>query len=100
MKVAEAVRWVRRFLLDPSGAIWSDDLILSSLTQAQDELQAEVGAMVEVRALSIPPQSDYSYMFEWENEYIQEGRTRFQALRSQGGYMVFTGLFEVQSFSK
>ena len=51
MKVAEAVRWVRRFLRDPSGAIWSDDLILSSLTQAQDELQAEVGAMVEVRAL-------------------------------------------------
>ena len=98
MKVAEAVRWVRRFLRDPSGAIWSDDLILSSLTQAQDELQAEVGAMVEVRALSIPPQSDYSYMFEWENEYLPEGRTRFQALRSQGGYMVFTGLFEVQSF--
>ena len=98
MKVSEAVRWVRRFLRDPGGNIWSDDLIFSSLTQAQDELQAEVGAMVEVRALSIPPQSDYSFMFEWENEYIEAGRTRFQALRDQGGYMVFTSLFEVQSF--
>ena len=98
MKVAEATRWVRRFLRDPEGHIWSDGLIFATLTESQSELQATVGAIVEIRALSVPPQADYGYMFDFERDYIELGRTSFRALRDQGGYFSFVGMFEVHAF--
>ena len=97
MKYAEASRWIRRFLRDPAGNIWSDDLIRATFNQCQDELQAYCGALVEVRAMPVPPRSDWGYLFEWETAYVPAGGTIIQALRNQGGFWAFCAQFEVQT---
>ena len=97
MKYAEASRWIRRFLRDPAGNIWSDDLIRATFNQVQDELQSYCGLLVEVRAMPVPPRSDWAYLFEWENAYLPAGALRTQALRNQGNYWAYCSNFEVQT---
>jgi hypothetical protein len=97
MKYAEAQRWVRRFLRDPDGNIWSDDLIKRTWNHAQEELCATIGILTEVRGLPVPPRADWSFCYEWETAHLPSGETKMQALRGQSGYFAFCGFFEVHS---
>jgi hypothetical protein len=57
---------VRRFLRDPDGNIWSNNLLLRLYNDEQHWLQNEIGEAEDVKSIRIPPKFQMGYMFDWE----------------------------------
>ena len=99
MRLIEQITAIRRYLRDPDGRLWDNDLLIDLWNLVQDEFTAEVKAFEDVRALPIPPRCQMSYMHVWETELISAVSTQiYQCLLSQGGEYVCSAPWEVQQF--
>lgn len=73
-----SLKKIRRFLRDPSGKIWSSDLLRRSWNEAQLEIFQKVGLIEEVGAYPYPPQYTYCFIHDWEENYAEGDK--YQAL--------------------
>lgn len=87
---------VRRYLRDPQGNIWSDDVIIALWNETQRHLSMMRGLLEDVRVLGAPPRYHASYMFDWEYAYTGELDPVHKMYRDQGGFYVTTSRFEHQ----
>ena len=72
---------IRRYLRDPAGNIWSDDLLLTIYNDVQKELAHQTGILEEVIALRVPPLYQWSYMYDHEWNQLPTTNSQFyQAL--------------------
>jgi hypothetical protein len=65
----EKVR-IKRFLRDPVGNIWNDNLLLRIYNDAQREIQQKTKILEDVRSVSLPPIFDWSYLHDWEYAFF------------------------------
>lgn len=94
MSFHDELRVLRRFLRDPEGNIWDNDLLRELYNAVQADLQAKTGVLEEVRALSLPPRLSSSYLYDWEWAYADE--PAYLALHAQGDHLSFSARFEIQ----
>lgn len=64
---------IRRFLRDPNGNIWSDDLLLHLYNAVQKEFQQKIGQLQDVQIIRIPSFFKKSYLYDWEWPYTNVG---------------------------
>lgn len=74
----EILTWLRRYLRDPDGRIWTDAELMQYFNDASLEIAAKTGPIVRVETHYFPPEFDMSYTFDWEVDY-GEG-TKYQCL--------------------
>ena len=75
---ADILNWLRRYLRDPDGQIWSDAELLQYWNDCALEIAVKTGPIIRVETYYFPPEYDWSYMFDWEINY-GEG-TQYQCL--------------------
>lgn len=77
-------------LRDPDGLIWSSMDLQTYYNDAQVELAQKTNLLVRVEAHYYPPRYDYSYMFDWEQEYTQgDIYQAFQVSQANGEVITF-----------
>ena len=96
MSWALELQVIRRFLRDPDGNIWSNDLLRDLYNQAQNELQHKSKILENVTGIQIPPEFNSSYQHDWEYSY--RSNNRYRCLRNQGGNYTFCYRWEVQEY--
>lgn len=96
-KFFEELKRIRRFLRDPDGNIWSDDLLIGLWNEMQRRLQVERNLLIDVAVLGAPPKIHATYLYQWEYGYSGVSRPIQQVLRDQGGFYVASGRFEHQA---
>jgi hypothetical protein len=74
----ESLTRLRRFLRDPSGNIWTTDLLRRAWNETQFEILQKVGMIEEVAAYSYPPKYTWCYIHDWEDLYAEGDK--YQAL--------------------
>lgn len=70
--------WLRHYLRDPNGVIYTDAELLQYYNDASREVAVKSGLNVRVETYAYPPEYDESYTYDWEVEF-GEG-TKYQAL--------------------
>src|SRR5512135_2280635 len=90
---SESETRMRRYLRDPDALIWTSADLMAYFNDAQVEMAMKTGLLVRVENHYYPPQYDYSYLYDWERDYV-EG-TRYQALVvNQAGANVVAYIWE------
>lgn len=57
---------IRRFLRDPNGNIWSDNLLLRLFNNEQFNIHNVLGLLDDVQVVRVPPMYQKSYLYDWE----------------------------------
>ena len=70
MSFSDSLTRLRRFLRDPDGTIWTDADIMTYYNDSQVEIAQKTGLLLKVETLNYPPEYDYSYLHDWEYEFI------------------------------
>lgn len=68
---------IRRYLRDPAGNIWSDDLLKTIFNDIQKEFQHKTGILENVMALRTPPLYQQSYMYDHEWNQLPSANSQF-----------------------
>ena len=97
MSFHDELRILRRFLRDPEGAVWDNDLLRELYNAVQSDLQARSSILEAIRALSLPPRYASSYLYDWEWGFGDE--PSYHALRHQGDHVSFSARFEIQAIA-
>lgn len=93
-KFATQLTKLRRALRDPEGNVWDTDLLIGLWNEVQHEFQIRTSLLEDVRALSVPPRYETSYMHDWEYEFATE--PAYRCLRQQQNFYAYSARFEVQ----
>ena len=70
MAIGEYIERVRYFLRDPTGKIWSDEVILEAFNEVCQHLQQRTNLLAEVRVQAIPPRWQVTYQQEFEQAFL------------------------------
>ena len=87
---------IRRYLRDPDGNIWTEGLLRNLWNEVQVDLANKTNILEDVTSISVPPRFQWSYLHDWEVQFIPSGVTAYRALRNQGDYFAFSSRFEAQ----
>ncbi len=88
---------LRRYLRDPDGNVWSDDLLLDLWAEVSHDLQQRTRVLETATGINIAPSWPASILFEWEWAYMGKSRAH-RALRPQQGYTV-SAVWETQQYA-
>lgn len=73
MIFSESIRRIRKFLRDPKGKIWTEDLIRDHFNDSQNELQTKTGVLESARAIKVPQFIEVGYTHPWEHRFLPDG---------------------------
>lgn len=96
---SEELTRIRRFLRDPDGNIWGEELLRKLWRETAVDLQRQVNVLEDMRALSVPPRFEWAYVHDWEYGFTDNSESAYPALHQQGGHYTFTGIWEAQEFA-
>ena len=86
---------------DPDGDIWTNQLLIDTYNDIQKEVQVKTGYLQNVAVVEIPPSAQFSYMHDWEREFIptEYQDTAYRCLRysEQGGF-AYCSQFEAELY--
>lgn len=89
MNVSDQIERMRTMTRDPKGEIWSNQFYIDTYNDIQKEIQAKTGVLQNVAIVEIPPAAQYSYMHDWEWQFIpseyQNVAYRCMRYSEQGG---------------
>ena len=85
---AESETRLRRMLRDPNGDIWTSMDLQTYYNDAQIELAQKTGLLIHVEAHYYPPRYDYSYLFDWEYEYLYGDFMQVLTVNQAGGWVI------------
>lgn len=85
---------IRRFLRDPSAAIWSNEAIRHAFNAAQIEIMQKTFSLRTVNVWHWPPEFTYTYIHDWESAHVVGDSTRVLDYW-QSGSMVISHRWEV-----
>jgi len=85
MTLADSLTRIRRFLRDPNGDIWTDDDVKTYFNDAQKEVAQKVRLLTRIETSYYPPQYTWSYLFDFEHEYVEGDEYRPLHLHMQTG---------------
>lgn len=97
MRLFEQIDIIRRFLRDPDGNLWDDDLLIDLWNQVQSDFFAQTQCLENVRALPIPPRFQISYMHDFEYGYAGADNA-YRCLYPQRSEYVCTAPWETQEY--
>ena len=90
---------IRRQLRDPDGNIWSDAFLRHLYNETQKDLQNRTLILEDVATQRVPGLYHFSYMHDWEWQFLPASMSQFyQCLQQHSGY-VFAHRWEVQETS-
>jgi len=87
---------IRRFLRDPSGAIWSEAFLRHLWNDVQQDFQHKTSVLEDVIAQKVPATFQYSYQYDWEWRNLPEDQSQFYQCLSQHDEGVFCHRWETQ----
>lgn len=94
MKLADEIARIRRYLRDPSGNIWGNDLLVDLWNEVARDMQNRTSLLEDVRVVGAPPQFAMTYMHDWEAGYAGSGP--LYRMPGQDGFFTHTHRWEVQ----
>lgn len=100
MSLADEIKIIRRYLRDPDGNIFDEELLIDLYNYSQDFLASRIEVHQEVRGLPVPPRFQISYTYLWEWEVIKDKGTPFRAFLHNANEFVCTGAWEAQEFAQ
>jgi len=97
MNLNEQIRRIRRFLRDPSGKIWSRELIIDTFNEIAEDLQRKMGILEAAIVLRVPGYYQWSYLFNWERIFLPfDDRKHYKALYQDSTGSVHSTIWEAQ----
>ena len=83
------IKKIRRFLRDPDGNIWTDNLLKRLFNDSQVDFNEKVGMLEKIEALRVPQYYQMSYIYPWEWNYRDTAGKEYQCLKyhQQGGWI-------------
>ena len=88
---------IRRFLRDPDGNIWTDGFLKRAFNDCQVDFCDVAGLLSKVEAIRVPPQYNFSYMFEFEWPFMNHEGREYKALKyNHAGQHVCCNNWEIQ----
>jgi hypothetical protein len=94
----QQLKRIRRYLRDPEGNIWDDTYLKTSFNDIQRETQHASGVLESVETIDYPPKYQFSYLFDWEWEYLPTGQTHFHRCLRRNNDYAFCAKWETQSY--
>jgi hypothetical protein len=70
MIFSDSLARIRLFLRDPDGDIWSDNDVLTYFNDAQTEIASKTRILTTVDTSPYPPSYSWSYLYDFEYEYV------------------------------
>jgi hypothetical protein len=103
MKVSDQIKRMRTMTRDPEGDVWSNQFYIDTFNDVQNEIQVKTGYLQNVAIVEIPPEAHFSYMHDWEWQYIpqayKDGAYRCFRYSEQGG-IAYTSQFEAEILNR
>ena len=93
---ASELKKLRVYLRDPEGNVWVEGLLRELWNDVQADLQTKTTILEDVASISVPPRFQWSYIHDWETQFIPEGETAYRCFRNFGNHFSFTAPFESQ----
>jgi hypothetical protein len=90
---------LRRYLRDPAGNIWSEELLRKLWAEIQSDLARRTRILEDMRTISIPPRIAWSHTYPWEQGYVTDDTSVYLAFHNQGGFFTATALWEAQEYA-
>jgi hypothetical protein len=87
---------IRRFLRDPSAAIWSDAFLRHLWNDVQQDLQHKTGLLEDVAAQRVPGLYQAAYMHDWEWALLSTDQTQYYQCLNQHDEGTFCHRWEPQ----
>jgi len=95
---AELIK-TRRYLRDPNGNIWSEELLRRLWSEVQSDVARRTRILEDVRSISVPPRFAWAYTHEWEWGHSKDTTSTYHAFHGHGGYFTCTAVWEVAEFA-
>lgn len=94
--VAESLALVREKLHDATGILWTDDELLDWFNDAYERFLAETRCVTELYQMDLPPRYAFTYCYEWEDAFCNDGPSRMMLLPALNGTYRCTSAWEVE----
>ena len=97
MSWSTELKKIRRALRDPDANIWTDSFLLQLYNDTQKDLQHKTSVLEDAAVQRIPGIYHFSYMHDWEYQYLPASLSMFYQCLSQHDEKVFCHRWEPQT---
>lgn len=87
---ADSETRMRRMLRDPNGDIWTSMDLQTYFNDAQVEIAQKTNLLIRVESHYYPPRYDFTYLYDWEQEYLSGDYIRaLEVNQGSGGVIAY-----------
>jgi hypothetical protein len=94
--VEENLVTIREKLHDTSGILWTDEELLKWFNDAYVRFLSQTRCVTELYQLDVPPRYAWTYCYEWEDAFTDQGPSRMMLTPALNAVYRCTGAWEVE----